>query len=136
LINDENKLFQVDKRAARRCDALPTRGGPSVSPRAERMISCDHTVNEAYDLALRVGRGAARDYVRERQAIAPGQADELLGMFIIGLEEALASVIEGRAGVMADILEAAIEAFVSEADRWPAPGADPERLFDFDSLIG
>ncbi len=99
------------------------------------MISCDRTLNQAYDLAMRIGRGAARDYVRDRQDVAPEGQDELLGVFILGLEEALASVIETREGVFADIVEAAIEAFVSEADRWPAPGAEPERLFDFDSLL-
>lgn len=99
------------------------------------MISCEHTPNEAYDLALRVGRGAARDYVRERRAVAPAEEDELLGVYIIGLEEALSSMIRVREGLFADILEAAIEAFVAEADRWPTGVTDPERLFDFDSLI-
>jgi hypothetical protein len=99
------------------------------------MISCDRTLNQAYDLAMRIGRGAARDYVRDREGVAPERQDELLGVFILGLEEALSSVIEAREGVFADIFEAAVEAFVSEADRWPAPGSDPERLFDFDSLL-
>jgi hypothetical protein len=131
------------KTSCSRADELvsvpPGRGGPGAAHPSRRehfdMISCGHSLNDAYDLAMRVGRGAARDYVRERQAIAPGQEDELLGMFIIGLEEALTSVIDGRDGVVADILEAAIEAFVSEADRWPATAADPERLFDFDSIV-
>lgn len=99
------------------------------------MITCEHSLNDAYDLALRVGRGAARDYVRERREVAPERQDELLGVFIIGLEEALTSVISGRDEALPDIVEAAIEAFVAEADRWPAPASDPERLFDFDSLL-
>ncbi len=100
------------------------------------MITSNCSLNDAYDLAMRIGRGAARDYVRERRAVTPAQEDELLGVFIIGLEDALASVIQRRDGVFADIVEAAIEAFVSEADRLPACGPDPERLFDFESLIG
>lgn len=101
------------------------------------MMSCAYTLNEAYDLALRVGRGAARDYVAQRRDIAPEQQEELLGCFIIGMEEALSGLIAGRDETLPDIVEAAIEAFVEESDRWPAsaPGADSERLFDFDSLL-
>jgi len=101
------------------------------------MMSCEYSLNDAYDLALRVGRGAARDYVAQRRDVAPDQQEELLGCFIIGLEEALTGVIQGRDETLSDIVEAAIEAFVEESHRLPAPAlaADPERLFDFDSLI-
>ncbi|WP_363348500.1 hypothetical protein [Methylocystis echinoides] len=92
-------------------------------------------LNAAYDMALRVGRGAARDYVARRRDVAPERQEEFLGCFIVGLEDTLAGMIPSENGAFADILDAAIEAFVAEADRWPAPAADPERLFDFENLV-
>lgn len=92
-------------------------------------------LNAAYEMATRVGRGTARDYVERRRNIAPERQDEFLGCFIVALEDALASIVSNADNAFADILDAAIEAFVAEADRWPAPAADPEKLFDFENLV-
>ncbi len=92
-------------------------------------------LNATYDMAMRVGRGTARDYVERRRQVAPERQEEFLGCFIVALEDTLAGMIAREQGAFADILDAAIEAFVAEADRWPAPAADPERLFDFENLV-
>ncbi len=92
-------------------------------------------LNAAYDMAMQVGRGTARDYVEQRRDVAPERQEEFLGCFIVALEDTLADMIPCEGGVFADIVDAAIEAFVAEADRWPEPAADPERLFDFESLV-
>lgn len=99
------------------------------------MMACRHNLNDAYDLAMRVGRGAARDYIARRGQIEPERQEEFLGFFIIGLEETLSSMIIGRADALPDIVEAAIEAFVKETECWPALAADQEQLFDFERLI-
>lgn len=92
-------------------------------------------LNAAYDMAIRVGRGTARDYVERRRDVAPERQEEFLGCFIVALEDALAGVVSDADNAFADILDAAIEAFVAEAERWPTPAADPERLFDYEQLV-
>jgi hypothetical protein len=92
-------------------------------------------LNAAYDMAMRLGRGTARDYVERRREVAPERQEEFLGCFIVALEDTLAGMIASEHGAFPDILEAAIEAFVAEADRLPAPAADPERLFDYENLV-
>jgi hypothetical protein len=93
------------------------------------------TLNADYDMAMRVGRGAGRSYSESRRDLAPERHEELLGCFIIALEDALAGVIASDHRAFPDMIEAAIEAFVAEADRLPTPAADPDRLFLFDDLL-
>lgn len=92
-------------------------------------------LNADYDMAMRVGRGAGRNFVESRRDVTPERQEELLGCFIVALEDTLAGMIPSDHRAFPDIVDAAIEAFVAETERRPAPAADPERLFLYDDLV-
>lgn len=86
-------------------------------------MSYEPNADLAIEIARRVGQGAARDYAARLQEVAPPQHEELLGCFIVGLQETVQGLVLGASDNVAQVVDCAIAAFVDEAARWPVDRA-------------